>query len=115
MRCSATIRPLGARPHPPAGYFAHPACTTPEPAVGSAGGPASVTGTRIGSYEVAHVIARGGMAVVYLAHQAALDRDVALKRLNLDEADPTAARRFVGEARLAASLDHANVVTLFDF
>jgi Protein kinase domain/FG-GAP repeat len=54
------------------------------------------------------------MAVVYLAHQAALDRDVALKRLNFDS-DPLLAHRFVREARLAAALDHTNVVTVFDF
>src|SRR3954470_4660192 len=55
------------------------------------------------------------MAVVFLAHQPALDRDVALKRLDLQTADPTVVQRFVREARLAAALDHPNVVTLFDF
>jgi predicted Ser/Thr protein kinase len=69
----------------------------------------------VGSYEVLRVLARGGMAVVYLARQPALDRDVALKRLQLDSDDPTLAQRFVREARLAAALDHPNVVTLFDF
>ncbi|HET8757391.1 MAG TPA: protein kinase [Solirubrobacteraceae bacterium] len=69
----------------------------------------------IGSYEVLRVLARGGMAVVYLARQPALDREVALKRLHLESEDPTLAQRFVREARLAAGLDHPNVVTLFDF
>jgi hypothetical protein len=55
------------------------------------------------------------MAIVYLAHQPALDRDVALKQLDLDLQDVTLAQRFVREARLAAGLDHPNVVTLFDF
>jgi hypothetical protein len=55
------------------------------------------------------------MAVVYLAHQPALDRHVALKQLDLDVQDVTLAQRFVHEARLAAALDHTNVVTLFDF
>ena len=55
------------------------------------------------------------MAVVYLARQTALDREVALKRLEFDAGDPTLARRFVREARLAAALDHPNIVTLFDF
>jgi hypothetical protein len=55
------------------------------------------------------------MAVVYLARQPTLDREVALKRLQLESTDPTLARRFVREARLAAGLDHPNVVTLFDF
>ena len=55
------------------------------------------------------------MAVVYLARQPALDREVALKRVEFDAGDPTLARRFVREARLAAALDHPNIVTLFDF
>ena len=38
-----------------------------------------------------------------------------LKRLDLERDDPTLAQRFVREARLAAALDHPNVVTLFDF
>ncbi|HWM12689.1 MAG TPA: protein kinase [Solirubrobacteraceae bacterium] len=70
---------------------------------------------RVGSYEIVRVLARGGMAVVYLARQPALDREVALKQLDLEREDPTLAERFVREARLAAALDHPNVVTLFDF
>ena len=61
------------------------------------------------------MLARGGMAVVYLVRQPALDREVVLKRLDLESDDPTIAQRFVREARLAATLDHPNVVTLFDF
>ncbi len=61
------------------------------------------------------MLARGGMAVVYLVRQPALDRDVVLKRLDLEGGDPALAQRFVREARLAATLDHPNVVTLFDF
>ena len=74
-----------------------------------------MTGQRVGSYDIVRVLARGGMAVVYLAHQPALDRDVALKQLDLELEDVTVAQRFVREARLAAGLDHPNVVTLFDF
>ena len=61
------------------------------------------------------MLARGGMAVVYLVRQPALDREVVLKRLDLERDDPTLAQRFVLEARMAAALDHPNVVTLFDF
>jgi tRNA A-37 threonylcarbamoyl transferase component Bud32 len=70
---------------------------------------------RVGSYEIIRMLARGGMAVVYLVRQPALDREVVLKRLDLERDDPTLAQRFVREARLAAALDHPNVVTLFDF
>ena len=73
-----------------------------------------MNGQRIGIYEVVRTVARGGAAVVYLARQAALDREVALKRLDL-ESGPLLAQRFVREARLAAALDHPNVVTVFDF
>ena len=61
------------------------------------------------------MLARGGMAVVYLVRQPALDREVVLKRLDLESDDPSIAQRFVREARLAAALDHPHVVTLFDF
>ncbi len=70
---------------------------------------------RVGNYEIVRMLARGGMAVVYLVRQPALDRDVVLKRLDLEGGDPALAQRFVREARLAATLDHPNVVTLFDF
>jgi tRNA A-37 threonylcarbamoyl transferase component Bud32 len=70
---------------------------------------------RVGSYEIVRMLARGGMAVVYLVRQPALDRQVVLKRLDLEHDDPTLAQRFVREARLAAALNHPNVVTLFDF
>ncbi len=70
---------------------------------------------RVGSYEIVRMLARGGMAVVYLVRQPALDREVVLKRLDLERDDPTLAQRFVREAQLAAALDHPNIVTLFDF
>ncbi|HET9737908.1 MAG TPA: protein kinase [Solirubrobacteraceae bacterium] len=73
-----------------------------------------MTGERIGIYEIVRVLARGGTGVVYLARQAALDREVALKRLDLDSG-PLLAQRFVREAQFAAALDHPNVVTVFDF
>jgi tRNA A-37 threonylcarbamoyl transferase component Bud32 len=70
---------------------------------------------RVGRYEIVRLLARGGMAVVYLVRQPALDREVVLKRVDIESEDTTLAQRFVGEARLAAALDHPNVVTLFDF
>src|SRR5215216_6396812 len=74
-----------------------------------------MSAARVGNYEIVRLLARGGMSVVYLVRQPALDREVVLKRLDLESDDPTLAQRFVGEARLAATLDHQNIVTLFDF
>ena len=73
------------------------------------------TGDLIGTYVVVGLIARGGMATVYEAHQPALDRAVALKRLDLRTDDPTQVDRFIRESRIAASFDHPNIVTVYDF
>ena len=53
-------------------------------------------------------IGRGGMGVVYLAHQRGLDRDVALKRCRRDEAD--AVQVLVQEARIMGSLEHPGII-----
>ena len=72
-------------------------------------------GDRIAGYEIEAVIARGGMGVVYRAHQVGLGRSVALKVIAADRAeDPSFRARFVREARLAASLDHPNVIPVFE-
>jgi serine/threonine protein kinase len=56
------------------------------------------------------------MAVVYLARQLDLDRSVALKELaGLHAADATAMSRFLLEARLAGSLNHSNIVTVYEY
>src|SRR3954453_9473672 len=54
------------------------------------------------------------MGVVYLARQPALDRLVALKRLDLTSGQPALAKRFVDEAHVVARLDHPNIVTVHD-
>ncbi len=56
------------------------------------------------------------MAVVYLARQTDLDRDVALKELGAFHAsDPAFAERFLRESRVAGSLSHPNIVTVHDY
>jgi len=70
---------------------------------------------RVGNYEISGLIARGGMAAVYLARQSALGRDVALKRLGLGQEEPIMAQRFVREAQMVARLHHEHIVTVFDF
>jgi serine/threonine protein kinase len=66
-------------------------------------------------YELDRRIGHGGMATVYLAHDLKLDRQVAIKLLADNFAgDDEVRRRFSREARLAARLDHPNVVQVFD-
>src|SRR4051794_8651939 len=66
-----------------------------------------------GRYRVERLLGRGGMAGVYLAHDERLDRRVAVKRLHTDSPED-AARRFAREAKLGASLNHPNLVWVFD-
>jgi serine/threonine protein kinase len=64
-------------------------------------------------YRVDGRIGRGGMGVVYRATDLSLDRPVALKVLSEELAsDPAFRRRFVSESKLAASLDHPNVIPI---
>ena len=66
-------------------------------------------------YELEDRLGHGGMATVYLAHDLKLDREVALKLLADNFAgDDEVRKRFSREARLAARLDHPNVVQVFD-
>lgn len=69
----------------------------------------------IADMELLRVIGRGSSGVVYLARQRRLDREVALKIL-LPEvaADPAFIRSFFREARLAAKLNHRNIVRALD-
>jgi serine/threonine protein kinase len=70
----------------------------------------------VGRYELLDQIGRGGMAVVYRARQTDLGRFVALKQLKvLDDDDPSYAQRFIRESRVAGSLSHPNIVTVFDY
>jgi YVTN family beta-propeller protein len=72
-------------------------------------------GTQVAGYRLEEEIGRGGMGVVYRAHDLALDRSVALKLLAPQLAeDPDFRERFLVESRLAASLDHPNVVPVYD-
>ena len=74
-------------------------------------------GTRVvGRYEIVRQIGRGGMAVVYLARQTELGRDVALKELGAFYAgDPALAERFVRESQMVGSFNHPNIVTVYDY
>ena len=72
-------------------------------------------GNRLGPYEVLSILGTGGMAEVYRARDTRLGRDVALKVVNEALAgDAELVRRFEHEARLAGSLNHPNVVAIYD-
>lgn len=73
-------------------------------------------GKRIsGRYQILRAIGGGGMANVYLAEDMILDREVAIKILRFDFAsDDDFIRRFRREAQSAASLDHPNIVSIYD-
>src|SRR3954454_3973754 len=66
-----------------------------------------------GRYRVLERLGTGGMATVYLAQDERLGRRVAVKRLHAGSPADTA-KRFAREARLGASLNHENVVTVYD-
>ncbi len=78
----------------------------------------STTELIAGRYEVERIVARGGMGVVYLAQQVMLNRAVALKVLappaDVDDGSGFE-ERFRLEAETLASLDHRNIVTLYDY
>ncbi|HEY9447142.1 MAG TPA: protein kinase, partial [Burkholderiales bacterium] len=77
--------------------------------------PVLMSGVEVGPYRVAGLLARGGTGDVYRATDIRLRRDVALKVLSHTRtSDPHRVERFIHEARLTASLDHANVVRVFD-
>jgi hypothetical protein len=66
-------------------------------------------------YRIDSLLARGGMARVYRAHDERLDRLVAVKVLAPPYSDdPAFAERFLGEARAAASLSHPSLVHVYD-
>ena len=79
-------------------------------------GPAVSVGTQIAGYRLEALVGRGGMGVVYRAHDAALERDVALKLLAPEPAPRTRLPRALPRrvARAAASLEHPNVIPIHD-
>jgi serine/threonine protein kinase len=67
-------------------------------------------------YQIGRVLGRGAFGVVYAGRHVALGRDVAIKHLWPDLlSDADARRRFSAEARLLASLDHPQIVRVYDY
>src|SRR5690242_7976121 len=65
-------------------------------------------------YVIQRELGSGGMAIVYLAHDRKLDRDVALKVLRPELGAVLGAERFLAEIKISARLDHPHILTLID-
>ncbi len=76
-------------------------------------------GSMIGKYRIEREIGRGGMGAVYLAHDAVIDRRVALKTISKSMLDAQEAQdmlaRFKREAQAAGRLTHPNIVAVYDY
>jgi tRNA A-37 threonylcarbamoyl transferase component Bud32 len=74
-----------------------------------------VVGATLAGYRIERRLGRGGMSVVYLAEDLALGRKVALKVLAPElSRDQSFRERFRLESRLAASIDHPNVIPIYE-
>ncbi len=70
---------------------------------------------KIGKYEIVSELGQGGMGVVYLARDPFIGREVALKTISPElVADPEMLKRFYREAQSAGTLQHRNIVTIYD-
>ena len=67
----------------------------------------------LGEYEILSELGRGGMATVYLAHEIALSRKVAIKVISPHLIEENTAERFLREARTAAALNHPNLIPIY--
>ncbi|MEK6573457.1 MAG: serine/threonine-protein kinase, partial [Chloroflexota bacterium] len=73
-------------------------------------------GENVGPYRVIAQLGQGGMATVYKAYHASLDRYVAIKVLHpAFKEDTTFLARFQREARVLAKLEHPNIIPIYDF
>ena len=73
-------------------------------------------GENVGPYRIIEQLGQGGMATVYKAYHASLDRYVAIKVLHpAFSEDPSFEARFRREARVVAKLEHPNIVPIYDY
>ena len=75
----------------------------------------SLIGAQVANYRIEELIGEGGMSQVYRAEHVVLEKKVALKLLAAALREDKAFReRFLRESRLAASLDHPNIIEIYD-
>lgn len=74
----------------------------------------TLVGESVGHYKIIKQIGRGGMGVVYLAHDLRLSRDVALKVLSPHIINDNIIDRFKREARAASAISHPNVAHIYE-
>ena len=73
-------------------------------------------GSTLGGFKIEREIGRGGMGVVYKAHELSLNRKVALKVLSQRlSADEEFINRFKREAQIIAALNHPNIVNILSY
>lgn len=72
-----------------------------------------MVGKTLGPYKILDILGKGGMGIVYKAHDQRLRRFVALKFLSESE-ESSARKRFAREAQAASALNHPNIVTIYD-
>ncbi len=73
-----------------------------------------MVGKTLRSYRIESKLGAGGMGVVYKAVDSHLDRPAAIKVLSASAVSAEREKRFVQEAKAASSLNHANIVTIYD-
>ncbi len=74
---------------------------------------------KLGRYVLKSILGQGAMGIVYRATDPEIGRDVAIKTIRLDLADTNFAekelrKRFINEARSAGTMNHPNIVTIYD-
>ncbi|HET7600942.1 MAG TPA: serine/threonine-protein kinase, partial [Gemmatimonadales bacterium] len=114
-RCGAALDPsddfcTGCGAVAPAG---DPEGSAPRPAISDPEELEALRSATLGYYDVIAELGRGGMATVYLAHEIALDRKVAIKVMSPQLALGDGVERFKREARTAASLSHPNIIPIY--
>jgi hypothetical protein len=113
--CVILVGDAGSQRAPEVNVRAEPAPVAAGPPPGSPAGDERLVGSVVAEHRILGVIARGGMGVVYRAEHLRLKRVVALKLLPPEMASvPGFQERFESESRVAAAIDHPNIVPLYD-